>query len=471
MLNPLLLLLPLLAAPAQPCTAIPRAGLRVSGDTRICPGVYRIPDPREGGVLVVSTSDTRIDLTGVTLESGDSVPAAFVGVGILARDVDRVTIVGGRIRGYRWGIRIIGGRGHQVRQVTLSGSRRQALRSTAVVYDEGDWLDIFAPDSTVAYGGGLLLEDATAPLVTGVTARGAQNGIALIRVRQAYVADNDVSGNSGWGISLYSSAANAIVRNDASRNVRCEAPSWSRGCDSAALLLRDRSDSNLVADNDLRWSGDGFFLSGERGRVRPSDGNIVVRNDATGSPHNAFEATFSAGNVFADNRADSSGYGFWLGYSAATLVRGNSILGSRVAGIAIEHGADNELARNTIVGAPVGVHLFAPHPGDVPSRGTTVAGNTIGGTARGVLLERTAGAVVIGNVFDAVTDALVADGDAADARVTGNVFLGAAGWWIDAPDLNAGGNYWAASDLRGVLARVKGRVVVAPWEPASAAGY
>jgi len=51
------------------------------------------------------------------------------------------------------------------------------------------------------------------------------------------------------------------------------------------------------------------------------------------------------------------------------------------------------------------------------------------------------------------------------------VFLRATGWFIDAPDLAAGGNYWATADAQRAAARVRGRVSVLPWRPASAAGY
>ena len=454
-----------------PCVTIPRAGTRVSGEVKVCPGTYRIPDPREQGVLIVTASDTRLDLSGVTIESGDSVPARFVGVGVVVQGADRVNISGGRIRGYRWGIRVEGGSGHRIEDLALSGSRAQTLRSTPLKYDEGDWLDIFHPESTLAYGGGLVLLDADRATVQRVRANGAQNGIALIRTTRSWLSENDVSANSGWGISLWASSNNTLQRNLAHHNIRCEAPTWSRGCDSAGILLRDRSDSNLVADNDLRRSGDGFFLSGHRGSARPSNGNLVVRNDASGSPHNAFEATFSTGNTFADNRADSSAYGFWLGYSTATLVRGSTIVGSRQAAIAIEHGSDNELSRNVIVGGKRGIHLFAPAANEDPSRSTLISRNTVSGTEQGVVLERTTGATVVGNVFDDVGDALVADGMASDARVTANVFLAVRGWIVDAPDLNAGGNFWATTDERAAQAHVRGRVVVLPWRPASDAGY
>ena len=58
----------------------------------------------------------------------------------------------------------------------------------------------------------------------------------------------------------------------------------------------------------------------------------MIRNDASFAYHNAFESTFSDWNTFLENRADSSDYGFWLGYSRANTVEQNSIVGSRSGG-------------------------------------------------------------------------------------------------------------------------------------------
>jgi hypothetical protein len=70
-----------------------------------------------------------------------------------------------------------------------------------------------------------------------------------------------------------------------------------------------------------------------------------------------------------------------------------------------------------------------------------------------------------------VGDGLVLDGEGHATEVSGNIFLRAARWFIEAPDLAAGGNYWATADVSGATAKVKGRISVLPWKPASAAGY
>lgn len=455
----------------ESCLRLTRAGTQVQGDVTVCPGRYRIPDPTEIGVLVVAGSGTRLNLTGVTLESGDTVPSRYVGAGVVSRGLDNVEIYGGAIRGFRHGIRIDGGRGHRIARVDVSGSRSQALRSTPERYDEADWLDIFHADTAELYGGGVLLKGTNGATVTGVSAKHAQNGIGLIEARGTYVADNDVSENSGWGIHLWKSSQNVLVRNQAHHNVRCESPVYRRGCDSAGILLREVSDSNLVADNDITWSGDGFFLSGQPEYVRPSRGNMVLRNDGSSSYHNAFESTFSPGNVFLENRADSSDYGFWLGYSTGTTVQGNIVLGSRSVGIAIEHGSANRLQSNMVMGGKTGILLFIRDTAGPASRDYIVDDNLIAGVARGLVLQRTAQARVRGNTFDDLDEGLVADSTARDAQVTGNVFLRAQKWFIVAPVLTAGSNYWATATEAEATSRVSGAVNVAPWFPVSAAGY
>lgn len=467
-----LLLAPLVhGGNSDPCVRLTRAGTQIQGDVKICPGRYRFPDPAERGVIIIASSLTRLDLTGVTLESGDSVPSAYLGVGVLAKGVDRVEIVGGTVRGYRYGVRIEGGRGHRVASMDLSGSRAQQLKSTAQRFDELDWLDIFHPDTFETYGGGLLLKWTDGATVTSITARNSQNGIGLIGARGSYVADNDVSSNSGWGIHLWQSSRNVIIRNQAHHNVRCESPSYSRGCDSAGLLLRERSDSNTVADNILTYSGDGFFLSGQRGVVQPSIGNLVLRNDGSFSPHNAFESTFSSWNVFLENRADSSGYGFWLGYSTGNTVRGNTIVGSKEIAIAIEHGSDNDLASNVIIGGLRGIHLFIRDTAGPRSSNYRIQDNTIARVEQGIVLEQTTQARVRGNLFDGVSDALIVDQVGANTEVTGNVFLRAGRLFIRAPSLDAGKNYWGTADEASTRNKVEGTINLTPWKPASAAGY
>ena len=456
------------AAAAPPCLRPSRAGTQVQGEVRVCPGRYRIPDPSERGVIVAAASGTRIDLTGVVLESGDSVPDRFTGVGIVSKDVDGVSVLGGTVRGYRIGLRLEGGRGHRVTRTDLSRSRSAALRSTAARPDTADRLDPFRLPAFTGAGAGLVLVRTVGASVTGVTARAAQNGIGLVEARESYLADNDVAGNSGWGISLWHSSRNVLVRNRVHNTQRCAPPGVD--CGGAAILLREGSDSNTVAENDLTASSTGLRITGRKPLTRPSIGNLIHRNDAS-SCGVGFAAGHTWSVTFLENRADSAAYGFRLDHLTGSVVRGNTVIGSRVAGIAMEHGSDNTLEANVLLGGRVGIMVTAPGRDGAPSRGHRIDDNVVGGVEQGILLQGTTGSRLRGNLLDGLEDGLVIDNAGHGTEVTGNVFLRATGWFIDAPDLAAGGNYWATADAAATSARVRGRVSVLPWRPASAAGY
>ena len=456
------------AAGAAPCIRPSRPGTQVQGEVRVCPGRYRIADPSERGVIVAASSGTRIDLTGVVLESGDSVPARFTGIGVASKDVDGVSVLGGTIRGYRIGLRLEGGQGHRVNGTDVSGSRTAALRSGATRPDTADRLDPFRLAALTDAGAGLVLVRTAGASVTGVTARAAQNGIGLIDARHSYLADNVVTGNSGWGVSLWRSSRNVVVRNRLERTVRCAPPTVD--CNGSAILLREGSDSNTIAENDLTGSSTGLRITGRPPLTRPSIGNLVFRNDASASG-----VGFAAGHTWnltlLENRSDSAAFGFRLDHVNGSVVRGNTVIGSRIAAIALEHGSDNTLEANVLLGGRVGVMVTAPVEGGAPSRGHRIDDNVVGGVEQGILLHGTTGSRIRGNLLDGLVDGLVIDNVGHGTEVTGNVFLRASGWFIDAPDLAAGGNYWATADASAASARVRGRVSVLPWRPASAAGY
>ena len=175
--------------------------------------------------------------------------------------------------------------------------------------------------------------------------------------------------------------------------------------------------------------------------------------------------------LFLENRADSSAYGFRLERATGTTLRGNTVIGAHTAAISAANGADTRIESNVLLEAPAGILLDAPDPRGPASRGYRIDDNAISRTERGIVLRQTTGSRIRGNVLDGVGDAIVVDGAGHGTEVSGNVFLKASGWFIDAPDLAAGGNYWATADASAASARVRGRITVLPWRPASAAGY
>ena len=175
--------------------------------------------------------------------------------------------------------------------------------------------------------------------------------------------------------------------------------------------------------------------------------------------------------MFLDNRADSSACGFWLGYSSGATVRGNTVIGSREVAIAIEHGSDNEIASNVLIGGKDGIRLFTSALSGPPSRGYRVDDNVLARLGRGLVLEGTTQLRIRGNVFDGDGEGLVADAAAKDAAVQGNVFLRPGQFFVRAPDLNAGGNYWGSTSEEATREKISGNVVLAPWQGAERAGY
>ncbi|HEX2249745.1 MAG TPA: NosD domain-containing protein [Gemmatimonadales bacterium] len=465
-------LLPIAASGGEaPCVRPTRPGTQVQGEVRVCPGRYRIADRREQGIIIAAASGTRIDLAGVILESGDSIASRFVGAGVVSRGVDRVTITGGDIQGFRYGIRLEGGRGHRVTGTDLSGSRSHSVRSTPARPDSADQLDLLRPEIFEAYGGGILLKRTTGVSITGVISRGAQNGIALMEVRDGYIADNDLAMNNGWGVHLWRSSRNVIARNRANSTRRCESQLPAADCGAAAILLRDASDSNTIVDNDVTASSLGLLIAGEHRGTRPSVGNLVIRNDGSFALRTAFASFFGWSNTFLGNRADSVSIGFRLDHSGGSMLQGNTVIGARTAAVVSEHGSDNVILANVLMGGPIGIRVAAPaRTGDL-SRQYRIDDNVLSRLDQGIVIEHTTGARVRGNVFDGVGDGLVIDGAGHGSEVTGNVFLKASRWFIEAPDLAAGGNYWATADARAATAKVKGRISILPWNPASDAGY
>jgi parallel beta-helix repeat protein len=381
----------------------PTGPMRIAQNTRIAPGTYRVDVADRAAVIEIDANNVELDLTGVTLESSAANPWARVGIGVHSRGHSHITIRGGAVRGYRFGV-LLEGESAAAADITISGtdvggSRAQKLISTPTHYDEKDWVDIFKLESWESYGGGLYLKNVDGARIEGVTAHGAQNGILLAKVTHATIYHSDLSHNSGWGIALWNSSWNDLLENHADWDVRCESSSYSHGCDSAGVLLMDASNRNRIVGNSFTHSGDGYFLSRVENGPQ-SDYNYVAWNDGSYSPHNAFESTFSAGGEFDHNIADHSDYGFWLGFSRATTVADNHIEGSKRDGIAIEHGGGNSIVRNQIIAnGTSGIRLFRSGTALEPSERYAILENNFTGNPVALILERTQDVSITANAF------------------------------------------------------------------------
>lgn len=356
----------------------------VTGSVSFKPGHYRLADPDRAGVIVVAADGIVLDGNGLVLDGMQK-----AGFGIVLRGRTGVIIRNFVIRNFFYAIFAEDCSDLVIEDNDLSDNAGS----------DGTFLDINQPLAATC-GGGILFHRVSGSVVRRNVASRQDVGINLYFSHRNLVDDNDISHNTAWGIRLFASCENRLERNRAHHVNRCAGT----GCDAAGILLTSGSHRNAVIGNDLRYSGDGFFLGNQFSP--PSDGNLIEGNDGSYSPNNAFEATFSAGNVFRNNIATHSNYGFWLGFSRETILEGNVIAYNRADGINWEHGQggvirDNLITRNGRHGI---AFTLDPANRDFPDRVTSerhlVTGNTIRNNGRcGVYLLHTTDSTVTGNVF------------------------------------------------------------------------
>ena len=335
--------------------------MQISASTKLTPDHY--VSTRSGSAIEVATDGVTLDLSGCVIDGVD-----FTGVGIHVQDCSDVTIVGGLIKGFYQGIRAENVRNLRIEDCVVSDNHNP--RGVG-------WLTDTHRPNEEGYGGGIYLMNASDSTILRCLVTGNFNGIDLVRCSRVTVLETDASHSSNIGVHLLRSTHCTVEKCRAERCIRFTDRFWNDTADSAGILIEEFSHHNRIVDNSLRYSGDGLFIRANN--RHSSDHNYIARNDGSYSPNNAFEAVFSSGNVFEDNVADFSNYGFWLGYSRRTVVRGNRIRSNRLDGIAIEHGSDNTIERNVIRANRNGVRLWwAPSDlGNDPSSGYLIRENEI----------------------------------------------------------------------------------------------
>ena len=341
----------------------------------------------DGALLEIATDGVRLDLAGAVLDGEN-----FQGWGIFVHDCSDVVIANGTIKGLFYGIRA-----EKVRNLTITHCE------ISDNYNPGGigWLDDAERPNEDGFGGGIYHREVFDSRLEGNSLSNNFNGIDLARCDRNVVKENDVSYSGNVGIHLLRSSDHTIADNRAEHCIRYTRRFWNDTADSAGILLEEYSHRNRITNNIMRYSGDGFFI-GANNRHGCND-NYVARNDGGFSPNNAFEAVFSEGNVFEDNIADSSNYGFWLGFSRKTVVRRNRIRGNRMDGVAIEHGSDNTIEGNEIDGNRNGIRLWADrHPaGADVSEHYLIRGNRIRNSReRAVSCSDTRDVVPEDNIFE-----------------------------------------------------------------------
>ncbi len=426
--------LPARALEAQPAARLV-PGMVITRSTRIVKGTYRVSAPRsmDSALVTVRGSDITLDLRGVTIAgTSDSLaPDAAAGVAVRIEGGARVTVRGGRVRGFK--VAVLARETRELRLFDLDLSHNWKPRLYSLVEHESlvDWLSYHhdEQDEWLRYGAAVYLVGVHGGEVKGVTVEQGMNGLMMTRTDSMLVWNNTFSYNSGVGIGLYRSSDNRLMHNRVDYDVRGYSHGfYRRGQDSAGILVFEQSCRNEVAFNSVTHGGDGFFLwAGQQTMDSGAGGandNVLFRNDFSHAPTNGIEVTFSR-NVIVGNRIEENDHGIWGGYSYESLIASNSFAANRI-GIAIEHGQDNAIVDNSFKGDSTGVRLWwnklepsdwgYPKHRDTRSRDYGIGSNRVDHVRTWLRVDNTQ-RVLADDYVEQVDTLLVATGDTSGSSV------------------------------------------------------
>jgi parallel beta-helix repeat protein len=344
----------------------PTDSLFIDKDTVLQPGVYYVPN----GII--------IDEDGITLDGNGAllVGKDRNGMGVSIHNRKGVTIKNLRIQNYKYGIYSV-----NCRDLSVSGC---AITATDEVPANTIFLNIWLPHDK-AYGGGIMLVNTHDSLVERNDLQHQMNGMLSYHCQRLKVLENNASYCSGWGFHVYATSDSLYEGNVADYCCRWEPRPASEelgrdsvsigdavsttifrghmGADAAGFLIIHSSSNNVFRRNLARLGGDGFFLAGLSPEFEPvpCNNNLFEENDGSWSPNIAFEATFSAGNIYRGNRANHCNYGFWLGFSKDGVIEDNQSSNNAQAGIAVENGVNFQVRRNHFQDNEHGVMLWSKH--------------------------------------------------------------------------------------------------------------
>jgi len=481
-------LLIFLAGSAHPGEITPdRDNLDIAADATIRPGIYRIADADDNGVVRITGDNVTVDFQGATLDGSapSQAPDSFGGTGIVITG-QSVTLRNVKVRGFKVGIYARGAAGLAVEDVDVSGNYARHLQSTPQREDLTDWISPHLNDQgqwRSRYGAGLYVEGSDRVTLRRVRARHGQNGIILDRVNDSKVCENDCSFLSGWGLAMWRSSRNVITRNAFDFCVRGYSHGvYNRGQDSAGILMFEQNNDNVIAENSATHGGDGLFgfggtesLAGA-GRTG-NNGNLIIGNDFSYAAAHGIEMTFSFDNRIIANRMTGNAIcGVWGGYSQDTLIAGNTFegngegaYGSERGGVNIEHGRGNLITHNTFRSNKCGVYLWSDadsHLMDEPwikanhkgSAENTISHNVFSGDLVAIQLHKTTATRLVSNAIKDVPTPIEAD-SGSQPQIANEL---AVAW--KAPD-----DYPLCGDARQVGARdsLAGRdkIIVTEWGP------
>lgn len=332
-----------------------KKGLVINKSVKIKKAIYSLDahDSLDRSVLIIEGNNVVVDFAGSVLDGNTKkfLPDQFYGVAIIIRNGRNITIKNLTARGYKVAVLARNVNGLKIENCDFSYNYRQHLISTQEKEDISDWLSHHQneKDEWLRYGAAMYLADCSNFTIDNCRVTGGQNALMMTRCSNGTVYNNDFSFNSGLGIGMYRSGNNKILYNKINFNVRGYSHGvYSRGQDSAGILVYEQSSNNIFYNNSVTHGGDGFFLwAGQTTMDKGTggcNGNKIWNNDFSYAPTNGIEVTFSSNHI-RGNRIFECDHGIWGGYSYNTSISSNQFRNNRIA-IAIEHGQHNTIDNN-----------------------------------------------------------------------------------------------------------------------------
>ena len=393
-------------------------GMIIKSSVKIIRANYKIngTDSLNQSVIIIDGNNITVDFNGAELRgSNDKVlPNEFYGCALIIKGGRNITIKNANIRGFKVAIMGRGVENLTIQNSNFSYNYRQKLYSNRLREDVSDWMSYHhnEKDEWLRYGAGIYLRDCNKINIHDNVITGGQCGLMMTNCNDGLIYNNNFSFNSAIGIGMYRSSRNKILHNQLDFNVRGYSHGFfSRGQDSAGILVYEQSNENIFAHNSATHGGDGFFLWAGQHTMDTGEGgcndNILYKNDFSYAPANAIEVTFSR-NIIVQNVLKECDYGIWGGYSFNTLILGNEFV-SNNTGIAIEHGQDNNIKNNSFFKDKTAIRLWArkeqpkdwgyAQKRDTRSRNYTITGNTFKENQKAVDATLTSSLDLLGNSF------------------------------------------------------------------------
>jgi parallel beta-helix repeat protein len=381
----------------------------------INPGNYTLPDPGNDGLIRINDKENIIiDGAGVFTDGTN-----YQGYMIKINNSSNIQIMN------------FDGVEHYKYAVYITNSDHIYINDNEFSYNKVDsagWISIWT-NYQQALGGGVMMYQTQFAEILDNNMQYQNDGVALYHCDSIVVKNNNFSWNTSFGIRMYFTDYCDIQNNNCAHVNR----PYTDPSDCAAILLIV-SNNNYVVNNDFTYSGDGIFL-GQFQYSQILNNNYFAYNECSYSPHNAIEATFADGNIFEFNTCNYSHYGFWLGYSFNTIVRGNEIIGNQHSGIAIDRGYNNLIENNNIKENPTGIELWEgdgippyqnQNSGDYYILNNTIEGNTIA-----ISLIDTEHSIIYDNEFPNNRNGIYIDGYAVYDTISANSFKNTTFYHID----------------------------------------